>query len=60
MKNWKTLEVSFVSESEENKQKWEKWLDEVFGSTSFRRTITKEDMLKKTVTITFEDTGARH
>jgi len=54
---WK-FDISFVSASESHKQEVEKWLDDLFSPTSMRRTITGEKGQK--VTITYEDTGARH
>jgi hypothetical protein len=53
---WK-FNILFVSENEIHKQETEKWLDDLFSSTSMRRTITGEK--GKNVVITYEDTGAR-
>jgi hypothetical protein len=38
---WK-FNILFVSENEIHKQETEKWLDDLFSSTSMRRTITGE------------------
>lgn len=62
MNEWK-FDISFVAESESHKQAVEKWLDDLFASTSMRRISTNEllrGMPKGKVIITYEDTGVRH
>jgi len=54
---WK-FDISFIAENELQKQEMEKWLDDLFSSTSVRRTITGEKGTN--IKITYEDTGIRH
>ena len=58
-KKWEQFEISFQRKSEEELRLQEKWLDEVFAPTSFRRVMTTEHIPANKVIITFEDTGAR-
>ena len=51
--------ISFIADSELDKQTKEAWLDEIFSPTSMRRTTTKENIKTSKVVITYEDTGAR-